>query len=52
MTLGLSHYEINVGFSENAVLRKILEPKKEELTGNWRKLLTEELLFLFLTKYY
>jgi len=28
---------------DNRVLRKIFGPKREELTGKWRKLYTEEL---------
>jgi hypothetical protein len=29
--------------SENRVLRRIFGPKREEITGNWRKLHNEEL---------
>jgi hypothetical protein len=29
--------------SDNAVLRKIFGPKSNEVTGNWRKLQSEEL---------
>jgi hypothetical protein len=31
---------------ENRVLRKIFGPKRDEVTGKWRKLLNEELLNL------
>jgi hypothetical protein len=30
---------------ENMVLRRIFEPKRDELTGGWRKLHNEEFLF-------
>ena len=37
---------------ENRVLRRILGPKREEVTGEWRKLHNDELHDLyFLTKY-
>jgi hypothetical protein len=39
--LGLSHSGKNMGF-EKRVLRKILEPKRDEVTEEWRKLLNEE----------
>jgi len=29
--------------SENGILRRIFEPKKDEVTGEWRKLHNEEL---------
>jgi hypothetical protein len=32
---------------ENRVLRRIYEPKRDELTGEWRKLHTEELYDLY-----
>jgi hypothetical protein len=32
---------------ENRVLRRILEPKGEEMTGGWRKLHNEELHNLY-----
>jgi hypothetical protein len=35
---------------ENRVLRKIFEPKKDEVTGQWRRLHNEELCYH--TKYY
>jgi hypothetical protein len=35
---------------ENRVLRRIFGPKRDEVTGEWRKLHNEELVFL--TKYY
>jgi hypothetical protein len=34
---------------ENRLLRKTFEPKRDEVTGEWRRLHNEELLF---TKYY
>jgi hypothetical protein len=33
--------------SENRVLRKIFEPKMDEVTGEWRKLHNEELHILY-----
>jgi hypothetical protein len=32
---------------ENRVLRRIFEPKRDEVTGEWRKLHNEELHNLF-----
>jgi hypothetical protein len=32
---------------ENMVLRRILGPKRDEVTGGWRKLLSEELHYLY-----
>jgi hypothetical protein len=32
---------------ENRVLRRILGPKRDEVTGEWRKLHNEELLDLY-----
>jgi hypothetical protein len=32
---------------ENRVLRKIFGPKRDEVTGSWRKLLNEELHNLY-----
>jgi hypothetical protein len=32
---------------ENRVLRRIFGPKRDEVTGGWRKLLNEELLNLY-----
>jgi len=32
---------------ENWVLRKILGPKRDEVTGEWRKLQKEELFYLY-----
>jgi hypothetical protein len=32
-----------MGVSKNRVLRKIVGPKKEKVTGGWRKLHNEEL---------
>jgi hypothetical protein len=37
---------------ENRVPRGIFGPKKDEVTGEWRKLYTEELTDLYSTKYY
>jgi hypothetical protein len=33
--------------SENRVLRRIFGPKRDEVTGEWRKLLNEELRDLY-----
>jgi hypothetical protein len=33
--------------SENTVLRRIFEPKKDDVTGEWRKLHNEELHNLY-----
>jgi hypothetical protein len=40
--------ERNLRVSVNRVLRRILEPKKDEVTGKWRKLHSEELKELYL----
>jgi hypothetical protein len=32
---------------ENRVLRRLFEPKKEEVTGEWRKLYNEELNYVY-----
>jgi hypothetical protein len=32
---------------ENSVLRRIFGPKRDEVTGEWRKLLNEELHILY-----
>jgi hypothetical protein len=32
---------------ENRVLRRIFEPKRDEVTGGWRKLHNEELHYLY-----
>jgi len=37
---------------ENKVLRSILGPKKDEVTGEWRTTQRAALLSLLLTKYY
>ena len=37
---------------ENRVLRRVFGPKREEVTGEWRKLHNEELSNLPLTQYY
>jgi len=34
------------------VLRRIFGPKREEVTGDWRKLHNEELRILYYAKYY
>jgi hypothetical protein len=36
---------------ENRMLRRISEPKREEVTGKWRKLQNEELNDLYLLTY-
>jgi len=36
---------------ENRMLRRISEPKREEVTGKWRKLQNEELSDLYLLTY-
>jgi hypothetical protein len=36
---------------ENRVLRRIFGPKRDEVTGEWRKLHNEALHALFLTQY-
>jgi hypothetical protein len=38
-------YELRV--SENGVLRRIFEPKRDEVIGDWRKLHSEELHNLY-----
>jgi hypothetical protein len=40
--LGLSYWGRNVGWG-NRVLRKIFGPKRDEVTGEWRKLRNEGL---------
>jgi hypothetical protein len=35
--------EHRLGVSENRALRRIFGPKRDEVTGEWRKLLNEEL---------
>jgi hypothetical protein len=37
---------------ENRVLRRIFGPKRDEVTGGWRKLQNEELHGLYSTQYY
>jgi hypothetical protein len=46
--LGLSHYGKNTdrGYFKNRLLRRIFEPKREEVPGDWRRLHNEELLNL------
>jgi hypothetical protein len=36
---------------ENRVLRRIFVPKRDEMTGEWRKLHNEEFPDLYFTKY-
>jgi hypothetical protein len=38
--------EHEVRVLENRVLRRIIGPKRDEVTGDWRKLHNEELVFL------
>jgi hypothetical protein len=38
--------------SENRLLRRLLGPKREEVTGGWRKLYKEELHNLYCTRYF
>jgi len=37
---------------ENRVLRRILRPKRDEVTGEWRRLYNEQLYNLYSTKCY
>jgi hypothetical protein len=39
--------EHRLGVLKNRVLRRIFEPKRDEVTGEWRKLHNEELHILF-----
>jgi hypothetical protein len=39
--------KIIVGVSENRVLRRIFWPKRDEVTGEWRKLHNEELNYIY-----
>jgi hypothetical protein len=39
--------ECRLGISENKVLRRIFVPKRDEVTGEWRRLQTEELYALY-----
>jgi hypothetical protein len=39
--------ELRVRFSENRVLRRIFGPKRDEVTGEWRKLHNEKLNDLY-----
>jgi hypothetical protein len=46
--LGLSHWEDNrLKLFENRVLRRIFGPKRDEVTGEWRKLHSGELHILY-----
>jgi len=44
--------ECRLRVHENRVLRRILGPKRSEVTGEWRRLHNEELNDLLFTKYY
>jgi hypothetical protein len=39
--------ELSLRVFENRVLRRIFAPKTDEITGEWRKLLNEELIDLY-----
>ena len=43
--------ERRLGVFENRVLRRVFGPKRDEVTGEWRKLHNEELSDLLLTEY-
>ena len=50
--LGLSYWGMNTGWLfENRVLRRIFGPKRDEVTGEWRKLHSVKLQWLLLTRY-
>jgi hypothetical protein len=40
------HFEVGT-WVENTVLRKILEPKRDEVTGEWRRLHNKEIYDLY-----
>ena len=42
--------EVRLRVLENRVLRRIFSPKRDELRGEWRKLLNEELNDLYCSK--
>jgi hypothetical protein len=44
--------EFKLRIFENRVLRRIFGPKRDEVTGEWRRLHKEELCCIFLFKYY
>jgi hypothetical protein len=45
--------EHRLAMFENRVLRRIFVPKRDEVTGEWRKLHNEELhIFILLPKYH
>jgi hypothetical protein len=44
--LGLSQEEYGLRVFENRVLRRIFGPKRDEVTGEWKKLHNEELHIL------
>jgi hypothetical protein len=39
---------MNIGVFENRVLKRIFEPKRDEVTGGWRKLHNEEIYNFYL----
>ena len=43
----VAHNELRLRMFENKVLRRLLEPKGNEVTGEWRKLHNEELNYLY-----
>jgi hypothetical protein len=47
LQFSLGSKEHRVGVFENRVLRRIFGPKRDEVTGEWRKLHSEELLNLY-----
>jgi hypothetical protein len=44
--------ESRLRFFENRVLRRIFVPKRDEITGDWKKLHNEELSYVLLIKYF
>jgi hypothetical protein len=44
--------EHRLGVFEKRVLRRIFGPKRDEVTGAWRKLHNEASLFVLFAKYY
>jgi hypothetical protein len=44
-------YNIRIYIFENRVLRRIFGPKRDEVTGEWRKVHNEELKAVLLTRY-
>jgi hypothetical protein len=47
MPVGITEINYRLRVSENRVLRRIFGPKKDEVTGEWRKLHNEELYNLY-----